>query len=29
VRTAVHEAEDWHFEHAAPEQWFDITVENQ
>jgi hypothetical protein len=24
-----HEAEDWYFEHAAPDQWFDVIVENQ
>jgi hypothetical protein len=24
-----HEAEDWYFQHAAPDRWFDIIVENQ
>ena len=24
-----YDAEDWYFEHAAPDQWFDIIVENQ
>jgi uridine kinase len=24
-----HEAEDWYFQHAASDQWFDIIVENQ
>jgi hypothetical protein len=22
-----HQAEDWHFQHAAPDQWFDVVFD--